>query len=206
MSTGPRADEGRTPRFARGKARAAALRASAGQVIAERGYEAATMTEIAARAAASIGSLYQYYPTKELIAAEVHAEYLDELNQTLGALGAKSLSPAAMADTLFDTLTAFLARYPAFPALAARRNIETSRKLASRARLEESLEQALASMKPRPAPEVLPGLAVMLLQQIKMVVSLQGSGREEDRHAIDHIRTMVGLHMEHLASGTRGLP
>ena len=158
------------------------------------------MTEIAARAGASIGSLYQYYPTKELIAAEVHAEYLDELNQTLGTLGAKPLGPAAMADTLFDTLTAFLARYPAFPALAARRDIEVSRKLASRARLEESLEQALASMRPSPAPEILPGLAVMLLQQIKMVVSLQGSGREQDQHAIDHVRKMLRRYLEHLAS------
>jgi AcrR family transcriptional regulator len=198
MSTGPRADEGRTPRFARGKARAAALRAAAGQVIAERGYEAATMTEIAARAGASIGSLYQYYPTKELIAADVHAEHLDELNQTLAALSTKSLAPAAMADTLFDTLTAFLARYPAFPTLAARRDIETSRKLASRARLEESLEQALASTRPGLPSDVMPGLAVMLLQQIKMVVSLQGSGREEDRQAIDHIHRMLRRYLEHL--------
>jgi len=198
MSTGPRADEGRTPRFARGKARAAALRAAAGQVIAECGYEAATMTSIAARAGASIGSLYQYYPTKELIAADVHAEYLDELNQTLAALGAKPLAPAAMSDALFDTLTAFLARYPAFPALAARRDIETSRKLASRARLEESLEQTLASTRPGLPSDVMPGLAVMLLQQIKMVVSLQGSGREEDRQAIDHIRRMLRGYLEHL--------
>ncbi len=200
MSTGPRADEGRTPRFARGKARAAALRSAAGQVIAERGYEAATMTEIAARAGASIGSLYQYYPTKELIAAEVHAEYLDELDQALAGIGTETLAPAAMSDALFDTLTAFLARYPAFPTLAARRDIETSRKLASRAKLEESLEKSLASTRPRLPSEVMPGLAVMLLQQIKMVVALEASGREEDRQAIDHIHRMLRRYLEHLVA------
>ncbi len=158
------------------------------------------MTEIAARAGASIGSLYQYYPTKELIAAEVHAEYLDELDQALAGLGMESLTPAAMSDALFDTLTVFLARYPAFPALAARRDIETARKLASRARLEESLEQALASTRPRLPPEVMPGLAVMLLQQIKMVVALEASGREEDRQAIDHIHRMLRRYLEHLVA------
>lgn len=200
MSTGARADEGRTPRFARGKARAAALRVAAGQVIAERGYEAATMTEIAARAGASIGSLYQYYPTKELIAADVHAEYLDELDQALAGLGTEPLTPVAMSDALFDTLTAFLARYPAFPTLAARRDIETARKLASRVRLEESLEKALASTRPGLPPAVMPGLAVMLLQQIKMVVALEASGREEDRQAINHIRRMLRRYLEHLVA------
>jgi len=87
---------------------------------------------------------------------------------------------------------------PAFPTLAARRDIEPSRKLASRARLEESLEQALASTRPGLPPAAMPGLAVMLLQQIKMVVSLQGSGREEDRHAVDHIRTMLRRYLERL--------
>jgi len=198
MSTGSRADVGRTPRFARGKARAAALRAAAGQVIAERGYEAATMTEIAARAGASIGSLYQYYPTKELIAAEVHAEYLDQLDQALVGLSTEAHTPAAMLDALFDTLTAFLARHPAFPTLAARRDIETSRKLASRTRLEESLEQSLASTRPPLPPEAMPGLAVMLLQQMKVVVALEASGREADRQAIDHLRRVLRRYLEHL--------
>ena len=200
MSARLRADEGRIPRFARGKARAAALRAAAGQVIAERGYEAATMTEIAARAGASIGSLYQYYPTKESIAADVHAEYLDELDQAMAGLSTGSLTPAAMSDALFDTLTTFLAHYPAFPTLAARRDIEPSRKLASRARLEESLEQALASMRPGLPPAVMPGLAVMLLQQMKLVVALEASGRDEDRQAIDHIRRMLRQYLEDLVA------
>ena len=52
----------------RGRERVAALLAAAATVFAERGYEAATMTEVAARAGASIGSLYQFFPTKELLA------------------------------------------------------------------------------------------------------------------------------------------
>ena len=51
--TGPR-----TPRLQRGHARVSGLLAAAARVFVNRGYDAATMTEIAAEAGASIGSLY----------------------------------------------------------------------------------------------------------------------------------------------------
>ena len=60
--------EARAPKRERGKQRVAALMDSGAAVIAERGYGAATMTEIAARAGASIGSLYQFFPSKEVLA------------------------------------------------------------------------------------------------------------------------------------------
>jgi AcrR family transcriptional regulator len=51
-----------------GKLRVASLMSAAAEVIAERGYEAATMAEIAARAGAHIGSLYHFFPNKEVLA------------------------------------------------------------------------------------------------------------------------------------------
>ena len=45
-----------------GRLRVAALLEAGAAVIAERGYEAATMAEVAARAGAPIGSLYQILP------------------------------------------------------------------------------------------------------------------------------------------------
>jgi AcrR family transcriptional regulator len=40
---------------------------AAAAVIAERGFESATMAEIAARAGAQIGSLYRFFPNKEVL-------------------------------------------------------------------------------------------------------------------------------------------
>src|ERR1700693_3508397 len=57
----------RVPKRARGKQRVAALLQAAAAVFAEKGYEAATMTEIAARAGAPIGSLYQFFPAQEAL-------------------------------------------------------------------------------------------------------------------------------------------
>ena len=56
------------PRRRPGKERVAALMEAAASVIAERGYEAATMAEIAARANALVGSLYHFFPNKEVLA------------------------------------------------------------------------------------------------------------------------------------------
>ncbi|WP_020417226.1 TetR/AcrR family transcriptional regulator [Amycolatopsis sp. ATCC 39116] len=50
---------------------------AAGQVFAEYGYAAGTTNRIAERARVSIGSLYQYYPNKDAILAELLVRHLD---------------------------------------------------------------------------------------------------------------------------------
>jgi len=56
----PNTDEAKAPRRARGHARVASLLEAASAEFAEKGYEATTMTAIAARAESSIGSLHQF--------------------------------------------------------------------------------------------------------------------------------------------------
>src|ERR1700739_2986796 len=62
------ADPVRAPRRARGQLRVEALLAAAAEVFAAKGFDAATMTEIAAQSESSIGSLYQFFRTKEAVA------------------------------------------------------------------------------------------------------------------------------------------
>ncbi|MFE7116741.1 TetR/AcrR family transcriptional regulator [Streptomyces sp. NPDC057654] len=50
---------------------------AAAQVFADYGYAAGTTNRIAERAGISIGSLYQYYPNKDAILAELTAAHLD---------------------------------------------------------------------------------------------------------------------------------
>ena len=70
-STEPR----RVPCQQRGERRVAELVEAAESVIAENGYEAATMSAIAERAGASIGSLYQFFPNKAAITQALRTEY-----------------------------------------------------------------------------------------------------------------------------------
>ena len=68
------------PRQKRGERRVAALLAAAAEVFAETGYRAATMSAIAEKAGAPIGSLYQFFPSKEAIADGLLSRYLSEMS------------------------------------------------------------------------------------------------------------------------------
>ena len=65
----------RIPRQPRGRRRVSQLLDAAATVISSVGYDAATMTAIAAKAGAPIGSLYQFFPNKEAITHALRTEY-----------------------------------------------------------------------------------------------------------------------------------
>lgn len=139
------------------------------------------MTEIAARASASIGSLYQFFPTKELLAKALHEAYLADMTTMLDELarGASRQSAAEMADRLFDELLAFLAVRPAFGALAERRDIDKGQKRRTGAAMRGQIAELLASAQP-PFPETRrEAMAAVVLQIMKAAVAL---GSEEDEH------------------------
>src|ERR1700712_2242 len=79
----------RAPRRARGQLRVEALLAAAAEVFAVKGFDAATMTEIAAQSESSIGSLYQFFRTKEAVAEAVVREQVDALWVRLDDLAAR---------------------------------------------------------------------------------------------------------------------
>jgi AcrR family transcriptional regulator len=64
---------------ARGEKRVAGLLEAAAAIFAEVGFEAATMRDIAERAGASIGSLYQFYRNKDVVARAIKTQYCQEV-------------------------------------------------------------------------------------------------------------------------------
>ncbi|MGH9624606.1 MAG: TetR family transcriptional regulator, partial [Bryobacteraceae bacterium] len=106
----------RTPIQERGERRVAALLDSAAAVIAKSGYEAATMSEIAGRAGASIGSLYQFFPNKKSLAEELRAEYCRELQLRWEPLkrDAQNLNLRELVDHLINIMVGFYEDHPAF--------------------------------------------------------------------------------------------
>jgi AcrR family transcriptional regulator len=55
-------------------------------VFREKGYDAATMTEIAARSGTAIGSLYRFFPTKEALADALLRQYTQHALDSLADL------------------------------------------------------------------------------------------------------------------------
>src|ERR1700728_2782568 len=71
----------RVPVQQRSERRVATFVGHVANLIAEVGYEAATMTEIAKRAGTSIGAVYQYFPNKEAMVLALRERYSMEMDQ-----------------------------------------------------------------------------------------------------------------------------
>ena len=78
MTTSNRYKPRKRPIQSRSRATYDAILDAAAQVLAEEGYPASTTNKIAERAGASIGSLYEYFPSKEAIFAAL----IERLDQT----------------------------------------------------------------------------------------------------------------------------
>src|ERR1700678_2714572 len=87
-----------------GRLRVAALLEAGAAVIAEKGYDAATMAEIAARAKAPIGSLYRFFPNKEILADALIQRYMVLVNEVFDAIErqAPRHSTDFVADAILD--------------------------------------------------------------------------------------------------------
>jgi AcrR family transcriptional regulator len=103
MSMSSSADA-RAPQRQRGRLRVAAILEAGAAVFREKGYEAVTMTEIAARSGTTFGSLYRFFPSKEALANALLAQYAERALVRLAELAelAPTLMPAALADALVD--------------------------------------------------------------------------------------------------------
>src|ERR1700721_2499543 len=101
-----------------GRQRVAELLHAAAAVIQERGFEAATMAEIAERADAKIGSLYRFFPNKDAVAEALMRRYAEALQAEYDAIHAHAAdaTPQELADILIDLL---VKRYPKVRAFAA---------------------------------------------------------------------------------------
>ncbi|MEV6559819.1 TetR/AcrR family transcriptional regulator [Nocardia sp. NPDC051756] len=76
-SAGRQLDPRRKPRQVRAELTRERILTAAAHVFAEHGYAAGTTNRIAERARISIGSLYQYFPNKDAILAELLIQHVD---------------------------------------------------------------------------------------------------------------------------------
>jgi len=192
----------RVPRQSRGKARVDALVAAGAEVFAEQGFEAATMTEIAARAGASIGSLYQYFPVKDDLAAELHGRQLDAFAAMLESLtDTWSGEPVdRLADRLFAQLLAFLEENPSFAIVGNRRSIDPEVKKAARNRLRGLIGNLLSKAAPPVPQDRLKPLSAVLLHLIRVATQLKTDDDLSIRKtAVDELRAMLKGHLVGLA-------
>lgn len=183
------------PKRKRGIARVAKLLDAGAAVFAEQGYKAATMTEIAARAGAPIGSLYQFFPNKDLLADALIARYAEHVEAALDRIKAEASALDAMqlGDRLLDVLVAHATeRSLALSLLDARWEQPGVRPGLLREGLRRRIAEILSVWRPAIAEEQAQVMAVVLLQAMKSLVQLHEEKRYPGKaEAIAHWRGWV---------------
>ena len=174
MSSDTEITAARAPKRARGKQRVAALLEAAAAVFAEKGYEAATMTEIAARARAPIGSLYQFFPAKEALADTLVQNYAALLTSDLQELEARAaeIDNSTLVARLFGLLRSHPHQRAAVQPLAEARMDERTRRTTFRYMVRKHIATILRARAPSLPAEAARDMAVVMLQMMKAANSL----------------------------------
>ena len=166
----------RAPRRARGQLRVEALLAAAAEVFAGKGFDAATMTEIAAQSESSIGSLYQFFRTKEAVADALLGEQVDALWLRLDGLAerAPALATPELAHALAVCFVEFRADHPSFATLIERPGPASPFVAGVRRKVRERVEAILVRHAPQADRKALHAMAPVVQHTMKLAVQLRG--------------------------------
>lgn len=195
----------RAPRRARGQLRVEALLAAAAEVFAVKGFDAATMTEIAAQSESSIGSLYQFFRTKEAVADALVREQVDALWLRLDGLAerAPALATPELAHALAVCLVEFRTDHPSFATLVERPGPPSPLVVGVRRKVRERVEAILVRHAPHADRKTLRAMAPVVQHVMKSAVQLRGDleGAELKAAARELDTMLVGYLVMRLQAG-----
>jgi len=105
----------RAPKQARAQLRVGRILDAAEELFVEVGFDAATTNEIAARASASIGSLYEFFPNKQALAQALADRYVDQLGAVIEErmVNDPEWTGEQLVDSIVNGLDEFWLRHPA---------------------------------------------------------------------------------------------
>jgi AcrR family transcriptional regulator len=186
------------PKRARGVQRVAELLDAGAALFAEHGYETTSMTEIANRAGASIGSLYQFFPSKELLAEALFARYVERVASMLEDLATRApgLSPLRLADRLVDLMLDVRSDRDAAAALSGSVSgiVERRKPLrgATRRQIAAILRAANPKLREKPAAEA----AAMIGHVLKLVPTLAKEEEDGGQALVAQVRKLLAAYLE----------
>jgi AcrR family transcriptional regulator len=189
----------RAPKRERGKQRVAALLDAGAALFAERGYHATTMTAIAERAGAAIGSLYQFFPSKEALAEALFDRFAERAAASFARVEERAAgsSPAELADLMIGHKLGLRSdREAAEAALssAIAGIVERRKPLGDTVRARIAV--LLRSMNPSLTKDEATAASVMIGQILRMVPALAADEEESGLPLVDEARTLLALYIE----------
>lgn len=186
---------GAAPKRQRGIDRVAAIFQASTTLFLDKGYDAVTMTEIAATSGTAIGSLYRFFPSKEAVADALLRSYAESLGNGLLELRdrAAGMSPRQLADALVDFMLALRTQRSVALALVDARGLEDSRRQL-RASMLADIGALLRTVLPSIDEARLPAMSAAVLQVLKGVAQ-SGPGFEV-QGVIEECRRLIGAYLE----------
>jgi AcrR family transcriptional regulator len=183
----------RVPQRERGKRRVAALLQAAASLFAEKGYDAVTMTEVAARAGAPIGSLYQFFPGKEALADALLDRFGERLDDALNRIEgrAAAITIPELVDALLGLLVGLHEERAAASALIESRQEASARATELKLSLRRHIARILRARIPEISPERAESMTVVVVHLLKAAAAISA---EKDRT----IRESVLNELKHL--------
>ncbi|OWK36559.1 Transcriptional regulator, TetR family [Fimbriiglobus ruber] len=147
---------------------------AAAAVIAERGFESATMAEIATRAGAQIGSLYRFFPNKEVLADALMQRHRELVDGAFGKIESRAMSVSAhdLADALVDLLVELHPESRAMVALLDARSEWSAKPAEFRNAAIGHIARIVMLRAPHLRPETARDVAVVLLHNMKTMKAL----------------------------------
>jgi len=198
IATKPKAPA-RAPKRQRGRLRVAAILATGRDVIMEKGYDAATMTEIAARSGTAIGSLYRFFPSKESLADALLHHYAYRLTEGLDTLAERTpdMTPELLATELVDLMLSLQDERSFIITLMDARGVDKDLKKQYREASRTATANIIRKVVPRIVKAKAEAMAILLLHILKVVPR---TAEEDDepatrRAVLAEIRELIRLYL-----------
>jgi AcrR family transcriptional regulator len=188
----------KAPTRARGVQRVAGLLDAGAALFAENGYETTTMTQIAKRAGASIGSLYQFFPSKEVLAEALFARYVERAASMLEDLAkrAPGLSPPRLADRLVDLMLDIRSDRDAAAALSGSISGIVERRQSLRGATRRQIAAILRAANPKLREKTAAETAAMIGHVLKLVPTLAKEQEDGGQPLVAQVRKMLAAYIE----------
>ena len=132
------------------------------------------MTEIAERSDTKIGSLYRFFPTKELVADALIQLYADKLDLRWQTIIAKAATATTeqLADILLAEYVSMRKKYPAMLTLAEHDPRGSVRRQEIRARNIDGISGALRAHAPQLKSAEANSIAIVMIYNMRAMMSL----------------------------------
>lgn len=196
----------RPPQREAGRQRVAELMDAAAAVIGERGFAAATMAEIAARADARVGSLYRFFPSKEAVGEALMAHFARVLEADYRAVQARAatVAPEELADILIDLLVRLQPQTRAVTALLDQPAERTEMRRRFRALALSGVRTALQTCAPGLSDGEAGDVAAVVLNNMRMMVAMTLKDAPTTPGAPAELRLMNRLYLAARLAESRG--